>query len=199
MAGTGKSTISRTLAQVRNKSGDLGATFFFKRGVTDRANLKKFVSTLARQLARNVPGLDIHVKAAIDVDSTIVEEDTSLSHSQRSKRAQSADSRLRVLITSRPELPIRLGFNNIKGTYEDIALHEIPASTIKHDITVFLRHKLSLIKKECDQFPEGPKLPQDWPGEVAVLKLVMMAIPLFIFATTTKISAFFLEEFIAFR
>ncbi|PTB41638.1 hypothetical protein M441DRAFT_402135 [Trichoderma asperellum CBS 433.97] len=86
MAGTGKSTISRTLAQVRNKSGDLGATFFFKRGVTDRANLKKFVSTLARQLARNVPGLDIHVKAAIDVDSTIVEEDTSLSHSQRSKR-----------------------------------------------------------------------------------------------------------------
>lgn len=177
--------------------------------------------TRTGKLARNVPGLDVHVKAAIDVDSTIVDkrvEDQfrsliieplskipkaqslfvlvidALDECERDSdvtlllrlfsSAQSADSRLRVFITSRPDLPIRLGFNNIKGTYEDMILHEIPAPTIKHDITVFLRHELSLIKKKCDQFPEGPKLPQDWPGEVAVQKLVMMAIPLFIFAAT---------------
>ncbi|KPA36747.1 hypothetical protein FLAG1_10462 [Fusarium langsethiae] len=36
MAGTGKSTISRTAAQARHDRGDLGASFFFKRGEIDR-------------------------------------------------------------------------------------------------------------------------------------------------------------------
>lgn len=221
MAGTGKSTIARTLAEARAESNDLGATFFFKRGESDRTNLKNFVSTLARQLARNVPGLDIHIKAAIDVDSTIVDKRVQeqfkrlviepllkISLTQSSlvfvidaldeceqdsdvallirlfSTAQSTSSRLRIFITSRPELPIRLGFKNIKGTYEDLVLHEIPAPTIEHDITVFLRHKLNLIKKVSDQCQEELKLPEDWPGEAAMQKLVIMAIPLFIFAST---------------
>lgn len=221
MAGTGKSTIARTLAQARAESNDLGATFFFKRGESDRTNLKNFVSTLARQLARNVPGLDVHIKAAIDVDSTIVDKRVQeqfkrlviepllkISMTQSSlvfvidaldeceqdsdvallirlfSTAQSTSSRLRVFITSRPELPIRLGFKNIKGTYEDLVLHELPAPTIEHDITVFLRHKLNLIKKEADQRQEERKLPENWPGEAAMQKLVTMAMPLFIFAST---------------
>lgn len=221
MAGTGKSTIARTLAEARDKSNDLGATFFFKRGESDRTNLKNFVSTLARQLARNVSGLDIHIKAAIDIDSTIVDKRvqdqfrrliieplSKIPQTQSSlvfvidaldeceqdgdvallirlfSTAQNASRRLRIFITSRPELPIRLGFKNIKGTYEDLVLHEIPAPTIEHDITTFLRHKLSLIKKESDQFQDGRRLPQNWPGEETMQKLVMMVIPLFIFAST---------------
>lgn len=221
MAGTGKSTIARTLAEAQARSKGLGATFFFKRGEYDRTNLKNFVSTLARQLARNVPGLDVHIKAAIDVDSTIVDKQVQeqfkrlvvepllkIPQTQSSlvfvidaldeceldsdvallirlfSAAQSLSSRLRVFITSRPELPIRLGFNNIQGTYEDLVLHEIPAPTIEHDITVFLRHKLNLIKKEADQYQEERKLPENWPGEAAMQKLVTMAIPLFIFAST---------------
>jgi hypothetical protein len=57
MAGTGKSTISRTVAQARHDRGDLGASFFFKRGEIDRGSLAKFVSTLAHQLALSIPGL----------------------------------------------------------------------------------------------------------------------------------------------
>ncbi|PTD01268.1 Vegetative incompatibility protein HET-E-1 [Fusarium culmorum] len=49
-AGTGKSTISRTVARSRSRQGDLGASFFFKRGEVDRGNLSKFVSTVARRL-----------------------------------------------------------------------------------------------------------------------------------------------------
>ncbi|EHK45928.1 hypothetical protein TRIATDRAFT_283530 [Trichoderma atroviride IMI 206040] len=221
MAGTGKSTIARTLAQARAEAKDLGATFFFKRGETDRTSLKSFVATLARQLATNVPGLDVHVKAAIDVDSTIIDKRvqdqfrrliieplSKISNAQSSlvfvidaldeceqdsdvsllirlfSTAQSTSSRLRIFITSRPELPIRLGFNDIKGTYEGLVLHEIPAPTIEHDIKVFLRQKLDSIKRKSDHFPEGPKLPQDWPGEATIQNLVMMAIPLFIFAST---------------
>ncbi|UKZ53223.1 hypothetical protein TrVGV298_007015 [Trichoderma virens] len=32
---------------------------------------------------------------------------------------------LKVFVTSRPELPIRLGFSEIKGEYQDFILHEI--------------------------------------------------------------------------
>ena len=41
MAGTGKSTISRTVAKCLKKKGLLGASFFFKRGEADRGNAKE--------------------------------------------------------------------------------------------------------------------------------------------------------------
>ena len=56
---------------------------------------------------------------------------------------------LRVLITSRPEVPISLGFYSISGSvHEDFVLHEIPAAVIRHDINVFLRHELGKIREE---------------------------------------------------
>ena len=46
---------------------------------------------------------------------------------------------LKVLVTSRPETPIRLVFRAISGSvHEDFVLYEIPAAVIRHDITVFL-------------------------------------------------------------
>lgn len=50
MAGTGKSTISRTVARSAKDRNHLGASFFFKRGEADRGNAKKFFPTLTRQL-----------------------------------------------------------------------------------------------------------------------------------------------------
>ncbi|KAE8132421.1 hypothetical protein BDV38DRAFT_210749 [Aspergillus pseudotamarii] len=50
MAGTGKSTISRTVARSLRDTNNLGASFFFKRGDGDRGNAKKFFPTLTRQL-----------------------------------------------------------------------------------------------------------------------------------------------------
>jgi tRNA A37 threonylcarbamoyladenosine biosynthesis protein TsaE len=47
MAGTGKSTISRTIARDFQVSGLLGASFFFKRGEADRSNAKRLFSTIA--------------------------------------------------------------------------------------------------------------------------------------------------------
>ncbi|KAL4766716.1 hypothetical protein BDW60DRAFT_201961, partial [Aspergillus nidulans var. acristatus] len=38
MAGTGKSTIARTVAQYFKKDGILGASFFFKRGRGDQGS-----------------------------------------------------------------------------------------------------------------------------------------------------------------
>jgi hypothetical protein len=55
IAGTGKSTIARTVARLHHDMGNLGASFFFSRGGGDLGNAAKLVTTLARQLATRVP------------------------------------------------------------------------------------------------------------------------------------------------
>jgi hypothetical protein len=52
MAGTGKSTIARTVARRCSDDGLLGATFFFSRGGGELETARTFVTTLAVQLAR---------------------------------------------------------------------------------------------------------------------------------------------------
>lgn len=51
MAGTGKSTIARTLAHNLSERKQLGASFFFSRGRGDRGNASKFFTSIAYQLA----------------------------------------------------------------------------------------------------------------------------------------------------
>ncbi|KAJ3469863.1 hypothetical protein MRS44_003928 [Fusarium solani] len=226
MAGTGKSTISRTVAQRRHERGDLGASFFFKRGESDRGNLAKFVSTLARQLALSIPEVAPFIKKVIDSDSAIVdkavrEQFEKLVREPLSKAAATpttpssvvivvdaldeCDSdtdikllldllpnvrstvslRARVLVTSRPELPVRLGFRAIDGTYQDMELHKIPQSIIELDISVFFHHEFANIRENFNRLAEEElKLPVNWPGEADLMKLTIAASPLFIFAAT---------------
>ena len=55
LAGTGKSTIARTVAERMFAAGRLGASFFCSRDFEDRSNLRLIFPTLATQLARNYP------------------------------------------------------------------------------------------------------------------------------------------------
>lgn len=96
----------------------------------------------------------------------------------------SASIRLKFLVTSRPELPIQLGFKDIVGQYEAIVLQAIPQPVIKHDITVLLEHDLAEIRRAYNQSVETHRqVPSDWPG-ADMQKLVDMAVPLFILAAT---------------
>ncbi|EYB30533.1 hypothetical protein FG05_30173 [Fusarium graminearum] len=225
MAGTGKSTISRTVAHLRSKRGDLGANFFFKRGEMDRGNLNKLMSTLAYQLAFSIQGAAFFIKKTLDDNPAIVGKSTReqfqkliqepLSDAAAVAKAmssvvividaldecdQEADIRLlihifsqaktlrphlRVFLTSRPELPIRLGFNEVQGSYQDLVLHEIPAQIVKHDIVVFLDNEFKKIRHDFNMTVcNERKLPPDWPGCLVVQSLAQMAVPLFIFAAT---------------
>jgi hypothetical protein len=86
--------------------------------------------------------------------------------------------RLRVFLTSRPELPIRLGFSKIAShDHKDLILHEVPEKVIDHDISLFLNHRISVIRRER-------LLPIDWPGDNKLRYLVILSVPLFIFAAT---------------
>jgi hypothetical protein len=71
MAGTGKSTISRTVARSAKNRNQLGASFFFKRGEVDRGNAKKFFPTLTRRLILWRPELRPGVQKALDDDPDI--------------------------------------------------------------------------------------------------------------------------------
>ena len=65
MAGTGKSTISRTVARSLKDTNHLGASFFFKRGEGDRGNTKKCFPTLTRQLILRISELRSGVYKAL--------------------------------------------------------------------------------------------------------------------------------------
>jgi hypothetical protein len=96
----------------------------------------------------------------------------------------SASIRLRFLVTSRPELPIQLGFKGIDGKYEAIVLQETPQPIIEHDIAVFLKHDLAEIRRDYNKSVQSDRqVPSDWPG-ADIQELVDMTVPLFSSAAT---------------
>ncbi|KAI3579547.1 WD domain protein [Fusarium oxysporum f. sp. albedinis] len=227
MAGTGKSTISRTVTRSLSTTGKLGASFFFKRGEADQGSAAKLCTTMARQMAVNNACFGSLLRSAIDkdpeigskgmriqfeklilqplsnmykqqsVDMTTIaiavdaldecnsERDIKLLISLFSQAGKLSNVRLRVFLTSRPELPIRLIFNSVLGTFQDLILHEIPAPVIRHDISVFFQHQLKNILLEWNSsVAEHRRLPEIWPDEDDIQTLIDQAVPLFIFAAT---------------
>ncbi|PQE16118.1 WD40 YVTN repeat-like-containing domain protein [Rutstroemia sp. NJR-2017a BBW] len=74
LAGTGKSTIARTIARTYFDQERLGASFFFSRGGGDVGHAGKFFTSLAVQLADNIPSLQRHISDAITKRSDIVNQ-----------------------------------------------------------------------------------------------------------------------------
>jgi len=216
MAGTGKSTIARTVAQSFKEDGQLGASFFFKKGEADRGNARRFISTITKQLMARDQQLASGVLRVIRMDPDIsakslreqfaklilhplqdlewnqtasmvivIDAFDECEHGNEIRMIlellpqvqKSTAIRLKVFITSRPELPIQLGFKQVDN-YQDLVLHELPPPVIERDIRLYLNNELSKIKSDNDT------LPSDWPGSDRMEKLVGMSIPLFIFAAT---------------
>lgn len=176
MAGTGKSTISRTVAGHLKRQNLLGASFFFKRGEQDRGDAKRLFSTLAKQLGNSMPQLIPSIRRAIEDDPDISErvlreqfeklilqpvleidqgpntlmvividaldecdqEDDIQVILRLLPQVQKSNSlQLRFLLTSRPDLPIRLGFEIVADDYQDLILHRIPTPVIERDIKLY--------------------------------------------------------------
>ncbi|PKK49548.1 hypothetical protein CI102_6105 [Trichoderma harzianum] len=71
MAGTGKTTISMTIAREYYRKGRLGASFFFSRSSGDLSSTRKFVATIANELAELSPAYREHLQNALDSSPTI--------------------------------------------------------------------------------------------------------------------------------
>ncbi|RPB18652.1 hypothetical protein L211DRAFT_901709 [Terfezia boudieri ATCC MYA-4762] len=217
MAGTGKSTISRTVAWDLAEKKRLAASFFFSRGGGDISHARLFFTTIAAQLANFLPALRPLISKAIEDNFGILKQGLSeqwkhlILNPLKNAPAQSIQLvvvidaldecdnyddirlilkllaqakclhtiRLRVLVTSRPETPISLGFRNLPGeVYQDFVLHDIPPAIVNQDISTFFREKLSLIKSERG-LSTTP-----WPDEPTIRRLVEKAAGLFIYAST---------------
>ena len=218
MAGTGKSTLSRTIALELAEKKRLAASFFFSRGRGDISHAGKFFTTIAAQLATSLPVLKASISNAIENNPDILQQKLReqwkhlILNPLKNAPAQSiqlvvvidaldecdsmddvkvilellAEARdldtiqLRILVTSRPETPIKIGFTKLPGgAYQDFVLHDIPLTTVNHDISVFFQQKLSLVKAENKQ------LRTPWPDEQTIQRLVEKSAGLFIYAATT--------------
>lgn len=71
MAGTGKSTISRTAAADFHRQGILAASFFFKRGAGDQGNARRLFSTIAWQLTSTIPSFATRIQQAVNEEPSI--------------------------------------------------------------------------------------------------------------------------------
>jgi hypothetical protein len=218
-AGTGKSTIARTVAQYFTDKNRLGGSFFFSKGSGDRGQARHFFTTIAVQMARAFPSVRTHISEAIAKEPGIAQQAMFEQWSKlilqplRTARDRQAISRpiilvvdaldecgnqkdirlilrllagtkdlatvnLRILVTSRPEIPIRLGFREVSAIkYEDLVLHNVSRSVVDNDIYTFLRHELGQIRSEYN-------LPVDWPKRQELSLLVQKANGLFIYAAT---------------
>ena len=193
-------------------------SFFFSRGGGDTSHTRKFFTSFAVQLARNVPQTQRFISDAIIKQNDIATQslrdqwrqlvlrplsrlDSSscpLSYVLVVDALDECDSdgdirmilellteartlktvRLRVFLTSRPEIPIRHGFYQIPDAErQDFVLHNISPSIVNHDISIFLQHNLNFIAGERS-------LGAGWPGEQIVKRLVYNASGLFIWAAT---------------
>lgn len=219
MAGTGKSTIARTVAQSFATQQKLGASFFFKKGEGDRGNASRFVTTVATDLLKCVPEMKAGIRQAVDHEPNIAKKTLKtqfdklivqplsevkvISNIQQElvvvidaldECDQKEDIRaiiqllaqakdmgpisLRVFVTSRPEPPIRLSFQQMPDeAYQELVLNEVATDTIARDVRLFFENELASIREQSS-------LDNSWPGEQETQTLVNMAVPLFIFAAT---------------
>ncbi|KAF3162624.1 hypothetical protein TWF225_002409 [Orbilia oligospora] len=70
-AGTGKSTIARTVAETYTQARLLGASFFFRRGAGDRSNASRFFTTLATNLMQHIPDIRLAISKTIEKEPDI--------------------------------------------------------------------------------------------------------------------------------
>jgi hypothetical protein len=86
--------------------------------------------------------------------------------------------RLRVFLTSRPEIPFRYRFHQIPDAeHQEFVLHNISPSIVDHDISIFFEYNLKAIRQE-------QSLDACWPGEEIIRCLIQRTGGLFIWAAT---------------
>lgn len=218
IAGTGKSTVARTVARTYHDRKILAASFFFSKGGGELGDGKKTLTTLAWQIATRFPSAKRHICEAImkhkDIaDQSLRDQWYQLIISPLSKiNSKSSSStillvidaldecndwqdvtailkelhtagtlsniRLRIFITSRPEIPIRLGIAKIPDEKRQVLeLHEISSTLINRDLQLYFEKSLLDIREERG-------FEEDWPGLRIIKRLVESSCGLFIWAST---------------
>ncbi|CAJ0542721.1 Ff.00g002200.m01.CDS01 [Fusarium sp. VM40] len=223
MAGTGKSTISRTVAHRLAEQRIFGGSFFFKKVEAARATPENLFTTIAASLHAQQPALSRHIEDVIennpqihekpylqqfktlllepisrvrsDLVKTIVmvidaldecdhEVITNIITDVLPNASDLRLIRLKIFLTSRPELPIKAGFSSLPlGTaYQDLILQNVSDDTIREDLETFFQVRMAAIRDRYNA--QEKRIEIGWPTKEQIAILVDASFPLFISAST---------------
>jgi hypothetical protein len=117
-------------------------------GIAHKTLKKQFTKLIFQPLTDIGPTSSASLILVIDaLDECNHEGDVRTILSLLANTQRLSSVRVRVLLTSRPELPIRLGFAQMGAkTHRDVILHDIPLATIHHDISVYLESEFARIR-----------------------------------------------------
>ncbi|KAK4907072.1 hypothetical protein LTR49_023865 [Elasticomyces elasticus] len=94
-------------------------------------------------------------------------------------------TRIRILVTSRPDPPLVAGFKDISNDLlQDVQLEEAQVESIKSDLNIFFEHELAQIRMNYPRRNPFGSLPTGWVGQKDIDLLVDKSHPLFIVAFT---------------
>jgi len=213
MAGTGKSTIARTVARKWDDKKRRGASFFFSRGQGDLAHATKFFATIAYQLARPQSRLATHVRNAIRDYPDITQQNL---HEQWKHLILGPLSRLywpqplllvidaldecddqydiaqilQLLSQANSSVRLRVFITSRPETPIRYGFKNISASShrdcVLHEISSpIVNHDISaLFRHEFNRIGDRRHLPREWLDEASLKSLVRKADGLFIYAAT---------------
>ena len=214
MAGTGKSTIARTVARQYSDEGRLGASFFFSRGGGGVGNADKFFASIATQLANSSKDLQSGICEAIDKQRDITTKslrdqwcqlilrplsrlDKSSPHSSLLLVVDAlgecdGDDDIRAIVQLLAEarslktVQLRVFITSRPETSIRRAFYQIP----KTQQQVFVLHSIppSIVNHDISLFLKHEfgylEHPPDWLSEEAITDLVRKSDGLFIWAAT---------------
>ncbi|KAJ4861096.1 hypothetical protein T069G_06084 [Trichoderma breve] len=156
MAGTGKTTISLTIAHEYHQKKRLGASFFFSRGGGDLASAKKFAPTVAVQLAEKSPELRRLISNATRLNPRIGHLNL---YNQWEKlvleplgllESSSVQQPLLIVVDAldEPELPIHLTLSRVSiNLHHHFTLHSIEQAIVDGDLRIYYQHHLSQLSE----------------------------------------------------
>ncbi|KAJ5663963.1 hypothetical protein N7507_004694, partial [Penicillium longicatenatum] len=187
MAGTGKSTIARTVAQSFKESEQLEAIFFFKKGEADRGTVKLFIPTIMKQLIAYNQRLaqaalreqfrkfflkPLQSVGLISVTTLVIVIDAL-------DECENAEE-ISVILEHLPQTQDSHNFEDLPHEptrKSNSLLHDISDASIEHDISLFLQDRFVKVRSS-EIAPEG------WPRENEIQTLLKMTVPSFISAAT---------------
>ncbi len=210
VAGIGKSTIARRVAEDAKGRELLGASFFFSRQEKSSSNPHLFISTIAYQLAWTCPGVRSVIIHALRHDPDIMEKSFAIQFKKliteplckiTSKRVVivvdaldecdnsegAADRLFRAIIAHCAEAPyLRLLVTSRPATYIRALITGAGGNVLHEDIdqcvvSADIRKYLGM---EMSKIPKklGVDVPLPWPSEEDLTEMVKRAEKLFIWA-----------------
>ncbi|KAH9240140.1 hypothetical protein K456DRAFT_1746028 [Colletotrichum gloeosporioides 23] len=210
-AGTGKSTISKTVAKMFADRDQLAASFFFNRTREGRNTDKLFVTTIARQTAGRVPALKDIILGVINKDQDLPDKSLEFQLSKlilepfnRIQRSGATFPTLILVVDALDECGYK--HRSVPGESLDSGrliikllsklatlcgikvrvLTSRPEDVTLHDIPEpVIEHDIrAFIESELGTIRVTHAITRDWPGDDVVTQLVKASVPLFIYAST---------------